>query len=53
MHADDVKIYRRIDNAEDSMSLQTATDFITSWEERWELPLAVEKTHFLMIGSLV
>lgn len=46
MYADDVKIYRRIDGAQDSMTVQTAIDFISSWAERWELPLALRRRTF-------
>lgn len=30
--ADDVKIYKKIDEAEDSETLQSATDFAVHWE---------------------
>lgn len=42
-----------IGNDEDSKALRMATDFSSRWAEMWELPLATEKTHFILIGPKV
>lgn len=44
--------FTKMGNTDDSQPLQSATDFVGSWAEKWGLPPTSDgqKTHFLMIG---
>ncbi|EYC43641.1 hypothetical protein Y032_0486g2333 [Ancylostoma ceylanicum] len=44
MYADDIKIYKSLEKAEDSCAIQAAIDYIDKWADTWELPIAPEKT---------
>ncbi|EYC13094.1 hypothetical protein Y032_0045g1264 [Ancylostoma ceylanicum] len=49
--ADDIKIYSSIQNEEDTRKLQEAIGLVEKWSHQWNLPLSVEKTKALSMGS--
>ena len=49
--ADDTKIYQNFSENESREHLQESIDTMYSWSVQWELPLSVEKTKVLHIGS--
>lgn len=51
LYADDVKIYRSVENQNDLASLQTAIDSVCAWAEKNALPLAPRKIKVLCLGS--
>lgn len=51
MYADDVKVYAEVNGEEPSHEIQAAINFIEKWATTWELPLAAEKSHCLVIQS--
>ncbi|VDL78588.1 unnamed protein product, partial [Nippostrongylus brasiliensis] len=51
MYADDVKIYRTVENQGDLTSLQAAIDSVSTWANKNALSLAPHRTKVLCIGS--
>ncbi|EYC43639.1 hypothetical protein Y032_0486g2333 [Ancylostoma ceylanicum] len=49
MYADDIKIYKSLEKAEDSCAIQAAIDYIDKWADTWELPIAPEKTKLFVL----
>lgn len=51
LYADDVKVYHSYSNSEGHSFIQQAIDIVTSWAEKWQLPLAPEKCQALYLGT--
>ena len=49
--ADDVKIYRGVNNHVDKLDLSHALDSLKSWSSEWQLPIATSKCKVFHIGS--
>ena len=49
--ADDVELYRAIDNAIAHSELSSALNNLISWSENWQLPIAVSKCSAFHIGT--
>ena len=43
MFADDTKIYREINNAEDTLVLQSDLDFLENWTKSWQVKFNLQK----------
>ena len=43
MFADDTKIYREINNAEDTLALQSDLDFLENWTKSWQVKFNPQK----------
>lgn len=50
-YADDLKIYREVSSARDTDAIQSAIDKLYMFSVTWQLPLALQKTYHLRIGS--
>ena len=52
MYADDLKIYRIVENDSDCDVIQKAVSYVECWASHWNLPLNAEKTTVLTIGKV-
>ena len=50
MYADDLKIYRIVENDSDCDVIQKAVSYVECWASHWNLPLNAEKTTVLTLG---
>lgn len=51
MYADDIKIYKEIENVQDCRVIQSAIECVDEWAKIWELPLAPEKSCSFTVGT--
>ena len=49
MFADDTKIYREINNAEDTLALQSDLDFLENWTRSWQVKFNPQKCEAMKI----
>ena len=49
MFADDTKIYREINNAEDTLALQSDLDFLENWTRSWKVKFNPQKCEVMRI----
>ena len=49
MFADDTKIYREINNAEDTLALQSDLDFLENWTKSWQVKFNPQKCEVMRI----
>ena len=49
MFADDTKIYREINNAEDTLALQSDLDFLENWTKSWKVEFNPQKCEVMRI----
>ena len=49
MFADDTKIYREINNAEDTLALQSGLDFLENWTRSWKVKFNPQKCEVMRI----
>ena len=49
MFADDTKIYREINNAEDTLALQWDLDFLENWTRSWKVKFNLQKCEVMRI----
>ena len=49
MFADDTKIYREINNAEDTLALQSDLDFLENWTKSWQVKFNPRKCEVMRI----
>jgi hypothetical protein len=52
LFADDVKLYARIINCIDNVTLQSALDALVKWANSWQLTVSIDKCCVLNIGKI-
>jgi ribonuclease P/MRP protein subunit RPP40 len=50
LYADDVKLYKRITNVADRVTLQLALDALSTWAHMWKLSISIDKCNLLQLG---
>lgn len=51
MYADELKVYKEVENEEASCDVQAAINFVQKWRITWKLPLSAKKPHCLVAQS--
>lgn len=51
IYADDIKTYKTIESTDDLYAVQEAVNYIDSWADKWELPLAAGKSKCFVVGT--
>ena len=49
--ADDTKLYRKVNNTDDSVLLQSDLDKLVDWSQRWQMSFNVSKCKVLHLGQ--
>ena len=52
LHADDTKIFRRVDSDADRQMLQRDLDRLGNWSKLWQLGFSIEKCKTMYLGGL-